>query len=505
MKHKRVHINLLFLILLTFVGCASSKQQHISLRVDNIAGEQKLHSAIEAVLADSILQHSNIGIKICRLRDNKILFEKDADKYFHPASTLKLYTSVAAMKFLGPVFRFQTRIAIDTSSAVSDTIRGNIYLIGGGDPSFTTSDLAEMIASLKQHGVKHIAGDIVCDASFLDDRRLGTGWMWDDAGSWYGAPISALTINENCIQVIANPAENSGEPARIQLSPNTNYVRIDNKSITLDSLAYYKLLADTLQVFPRFKIERNWQNLENNIRVQGAIASWFAEETKVVDVDKPALYFGTLCKEIAEEKGISIAGQIVEGVCPDSVMVLTQHYSKPLNELLIEMNKPSHNLYAELLLKTVGAQTSQHQGTSARGIAALKIVLASWDIDTTDVRIADGSGVSRYNLVTPAITLQLVKKIYNEFSMNHEIIASLPIAGIDGTLKDRMVETPASGKVRAKTGTLSGVSALAGYVKTADDDQVAFSMIMSHYLGSAKPYRNAQDQICNLLSRYGEK
>ncbi len=476
--------------------------QYLPRTFKPIIGVAALQQELNRILADPAIAPVNSGVIISNLRDGSILYEHNAYKLFHPASTMKLYTSAAALNYLGPDYTFLTRLAIDSTAVIADTLRGNIYIIGGGDPVFSLSNLAALTRQLVDLGIRYINGDIVCDAEFLDDLPVGEGWMWDDAGAWYSAPLSALSIQENCVDIIVNAAKKNGDPVQVSLYPKTQYVIINNTSTTLDSATYFALRFDSTKVFEHFRVERRWREKENIVDVSGFFGDWYAEGRTTVDIVDAPRYFGMLFRETCENIGIGIQGETVFGVTPVARKIIATHRSQPLAQLLAAMNKPSSNLCAELFLKTVGAVSSGEQGTAKKGLYYLKNLLNNWGIDTTQINLADGSGVSRYTLVNAASTHQLLQQLYKQFQWRHEFIASLPVAGVDGTLKSRMRHSAAEGVVHAKTGTLSGVSALAGYTTSADGDELVFSITMSHFVGKAKVYRDAQDRICDAISRF---
>ncbi|KAA3663106.1 MAG: D-alanyl-D-alanine carboxypeptidase/D-alanyl-D-alanine-endopeptidase [Calditrichaeota bacterium] len=506
----RLFLPLLFGTVLFVQACSTSStlvKDQVKSRpssVQPIVGLPALQAEIKSILAHDAVADAFVGMKISRLRDGKVLYSQNENKLFHPASNMKLYTSAAALHYLGLDYKMVTRVAIDSGAVLADTLRSNLYLIGGGDPMFSIGDLDEILLSLANKGVKYIAGDIICDASFLDDMHVGDGWMWDDAGWWYTAPLSALSIQENCVEVLVSATDKLGEPAKVALVPATKYLQINNTSVTVDSATYFSELLDTTKVFDRFNVERHWQEEENVVDVSGYFGDWFAEDKTTVDVVDAPLYFGTLFKEGCHQRGIGVEGEVKHGSAGNSVQVFIAHDSKPLPQLLADMNKPSSNLCAELFLKIVGAVTTGKQGTAKAGIHALQQVLESWQIDTTKIRIADGSGMSRYTLISASSTHDLLRAMHENYSWRYEFIASLPIAGVDGSLKNRMRGSAAQAVVHAKTGTLSGVSSLAGYTTNQDGDELVFAIHMAHFVGSSKPFRLAQDKICDAITRYRE-
>lgn len=498
----------LFAIFL-LAGCVSSSKvsrtEHAKPASANdihpIFGKQALATALDTILQDSVLNATTTGLKVVRISDGKVLFQQNSNKLFHPASNMKLFTAAAALLHLGPEYRFQTTVATDSATALSDTLFGNIYLIGTGDPSFETGDLAEMVEILRSKGIRYIAGNIVCDDSRIDDVRYGEGWMWDDQPSTNASPIGALTINGNNIEFFVQPGD-SGTPARIRFMPQTRYVQIVNESVSIDSVEYQTMLSDTMRVFERFSVLRRWREHNNIFDVKGYIVNGAWERRISMNIVEPSLYFGTLFKEACERSGIKSGGRIVLDFAPENNTPLAIHESDPVTTLVANMNKPSDNLYAELLLKAVGAYVKGKPGTSDKGKEVIQEMLSGFGIDMTKIRISDGSGVSRYGLLSPDVIVALLINMYNNFSVRNEFIASLPIAGVDGTLENRMQGMAAKRIVHAKTGSLGGVSTLSGYTTSQDGEVLAFSIMMSHFVGSARPFRDLQDRICDVLTRY---
>lgn len=502
---KKLTAALFIVVSVSIIACSSTKPDLVTKvqHPGTIHGLAALQQAIQSEISSKLFETTSVGVIVERLSDHQILFEKDSNRLFHPASTMKLLTSAIALKELGLGFKFKTRLAIDSTTTLADTTFGNIYVIGGGDPSFTSADLNEFVDALRFAGVKHIEGNIVCDPNIFDDLPVGNGWMWDDSGWWYSAPISGLSINENCAEISARPGK-IGEPAVVNLVPETDYLQIINKSMTIDSITFQKIHADTTQKFERFNVERRWRERENIVDVTGMIGSWYSEDLTTVDIVNPPKYVGSLLKEACELNGISVTGEVVVDSVAANAQIVYTHSSDPLNELLPKMNKPSSNLFAESLMKTVGAKY-QSPGTAERGIHALNQLLATWGEDTNAVRVADGCGISRYTLIKPSTLLRILVNLYADFSVRNEFIASLPIAGVDGTLSRRMRGEISEKIVHAKTGTLSGVTTLAGFTTDRDGNELAFAIMMSHFVGSSSRYRAVQDQICNIITSFSEQ
>ena len=485
-------IILLFLLL----GCGSQGR----LRQPEAASDPlvALQAEIDQILADSVLLRTRTGLKVVSLQSGETLYARDSRYLYNPASNMKLLTTAAALKRLGPDFRYQTTLWADSAAVQDSIISGDIYLKGSGDPDLLRDGLRRLTGQLKALGIRRIAGDLRCDESYMDDLYWGSGWMWDDVSGWYWAPISALTVEDNCVTVTVTPGEAAGDPLEVSIDPPTAYMQIDNRGRTAAPTDSASLKA--------YKVERVWRPVAKNVvAVEGGLKVDAAPRRYTIDVVDAALYTGALMEELLREEGITIAGAVQRGIVPENARLLAEHRSPPLTEIVLNTNKISDNLSAELLLKTVGAAVKGAPGTAAKGISVIYQMLAELGVDSTGYRLADGSGVSRYDLITPDLVIELLKEMHRDFRVQAEYQASLPIAGLDGSLKYRMRDTAAANKLRAKTGTLSGVSALAGYTTTADGEQLAFSMVMEHFVGSSSAIRKIQDRIGAVISGFSRK
>lgn len=449
---------------------------------------------INRILQDSVLYQAHTGIMIVSLDRDDVLYEKNSHKLFHPASNMKIITTATALKKLGVDFKFKTEVLVDTPGISDGKIAGNLYLRGGGDPDLTSDDLRKMIQTLKEQGMTEIKGDIICDESYFDELFLGSGWMWDDASCWECAAISALSVNDNCVEVHLQPAPVIGEKPIVTINPVTNYVKIDNQGITVDSL-------DTLQL-QKFRIEREWIHPSNVIHIEGGIANHIPKVIQVVDVVEPALYTGTLFSELLTDADIKFSGTIKKGVTTSSAIPVITYWSKPLSLVVYNTNKESDNLSAEFILKTMGAERKNPPGMSRKGIAVINEYLQEIGLDSSRFRLADGSGVSRYNLVSPELLVTILKDMHHDSKVQAEFKSSLPIAALDGTLKNRMKDSPAAGNLRAKTGSLSDVSTLSGYATSMDGENLAFSLMMIHFNVPTSHIRKVQDKIGEAISSF---
>ncbi|MBN2366099.1 MAG: D-alanyl-D-alanine carboxypeptidase/D-alanyl-D-alanine-endopeptidase [Calditrichaeota bacterium] len=485
-------ISTLMLSLFLQMSCSQVSTSPVRQKqVDNLT---ILQNSIDKILQDSVLHRTRTGIKIVSLDRGEVLYSRDSQLLFHPASNMKLLTTATALKKLGPDYRFRNMVFADSFSITNGGISGNLYMKGFGNPDLVTDDLEKIAANLAEKGIRFIEGNLVCDDSYFDDLFWGSGWMWDDASAWYWAPITPLTVNDNCIELKIRPGKKLGDTVLVDMMPQTDYMGIVNKAVTVDS-------TDTL-LLEKFKVEREWKHPQNMIVVEGGFLYTDSLDTYLIDVVDGTLYTGTLFYEILKRKGISLAGEVVRDTVPDTAVKLIEHGSLPLSLIVYNTNKISDNLSAELILKTLGAEFKNPPGTAKKGITIINDYLHTLGIDTAAIKLADGSGVSRYNLVTADLLIELLKDMDKDFRVQAEFKTSLPIASIDGTLKNRMKNTAAADKLRAKTGTLSGVSALSGYTVTADGERIAFSMIMEHFVGSSSKIRKIQDKVGSVISGF---
>ncbi|MGH7601268.1 MAG: D-alanyl-D-alanine carboxypeptidase/D-alanyl-D-alanine endopeptidase [bacterium] len=449
----------------------------------------ELRQRLDRILADSALSHAWAGVKIVSLRTGETLYEHNAELLAHPASNQKLLTSAAALSLLGPAYVFRTSVACDSAARADSVLDGNLYLIGRGNPDLTSNDLFGLAQNLAQTGIREIRGNLICDDFYFDDVRWGNGWMWDDDPADYVPRVSALSVNKNTVIVRVTPADVAGLPARIQIDPPTDHATLINTSATIKRQSQIDSLA-----LPRLRITRNWQRHENTIVVDGVIGQDEPPQEETLNVLEPEIYCGRLFRAALQTLGVVVRGSVERGISPAKIKIFAEH-SAPLLPILVNLNKPSDNLSAELLLKTIGVEKFGRPGTAAKGIRAMRQFLGSAGVDTNAVYSADGSGASHYNLITPSNLVRLLVAMWKNFAIRSEFAATLPIAGVDGTLRGRMKGTPAEGVLHAKTGTISAVSTLSGYTTTADGDELALSMMMQHFLSGSREIRSIQDRI----------
>ena len=454
------------------------------------------------------------GIQVVDLATGKTVYELNPDRYFVPASNTKLFTTALALSRLGPDFTFQTRVLADVPPNANGRIAGALRLVGGGDPNLSAraipyrmgpitgnplaaiEELADQVAA---RGVKRIEGGITGDDTWYLWQPYAPGWGIEDPESDDGAPISALTINDNYFTLRVTPGAREGEPAALELNPPIEFHRIDNRIRTIAAGGERRIHYDRLPG-------------SFDVRLWGTIPLRDRGQDLLMAMEDPALYAATALRRALEARGIAVEGEtsaahqypnevtdarVGPGALPVGGVELGKHVSAPFLEDLRITDKVSQNLHAELALRAVG-RARRGIGSFEAGLEELKLFLQEAGIDPETYSIGDGSGLARRNLVTPAVVNKLLKYMYAS-PRREAWISLLPVAGTDGTLSARFGETPATGRLLAKTGSLSHVSALSGYLQRPDGKWLAFSILVNNYNGRTADIRGVMDRICNLL------
>jgi serine-type D-Ala-D-Ala carboxypeptidase/endopeptidase (penicillin-binding protein 4) len=446
------------------------------------------------------------GIQIVNLTKSESVFSLNADRLFVPASNAKLFTAALALERLGPDFRFQTRVLADAGPGAAGQIQGPLRLVGGGDPNLSArpvpyrvgpatgnplaaiEDLADQIVA---HGVKRVTGGIIGDDTWYVWEPYPEGWAVDDTEYDYGAPVSALTLNDNTFALAVQPAARVAELANISLTPPLEYYAIDNRVETV-AAGEAKLHVDR-QVGRR------------QLKIWGVLPLHAPAESMVLAIDDPAEYAARALRQALENRGVPVAGEISahhrfpneEGLPDEPVgFELARRDSAPLIDDLGITAKVSQNLHAELALRAV-ARARRNVGSRQAGLEEMKQYLGELGIGAEAYSFHDGSGLDRSDLVTPRAIVQLLEHMYAS-PFRDSWIGLLPIGGLDGTLSARFLDGPAAGRIHAKTGTLSHVTSLSGYIERPDGDWLAFSILVNNHNGPAE-VGSIVDRICTLI------
>ncbi len=468
-------------------GCASTgglypaKPTPPAISILSTAPDQDFKTGIDTLLADSLFPPSNIGIKIVSTKTGEVWYALNPDMLFNPASNQKLVISATALTTLGPAFPLKTLVFADTASRT-------IFIKARGDPLLSHSDidsLAGAVAPLLPQGKPWRLG---VNVSYFDDLAWGAGWAWDWEPAAYDMFISPLILNNNTVKVRVRPAGRAGIPPEVLCTPATGYVTVENTAMTV---------ADTPLTAP-LTISRKWKERSNTITVEGQMLLNGRTVTENLSVWKPELYAGAVFAERLGARGLPVVVVAIDTTEPAGSPVA--EYVHLLDTAVTFMNKVSDNLSAEALLKIVARETYNAPGSAELGAHVVRALLSRWGCDTTRTGIADGSGLSRYDLTSASTIVVLLQSMARDTANFPPFFHSLPIAGVDGTIGRRMRGTPAEGNLRAKTGTLSGVSALSGYVRTAGGEMLTFSILVQNFPGTVRPYHQVQDRIGAFLA-----
>ncbi len=461
---------------------------------------QTLQNSLDKIIAAGRFAKAQWGVKVVSMNRAETLYDHDSERLLMPASNNKLLTGAIALVRLGPDFRYQTRIMAE--GAITDGIlRGSLVIVGSGDPCmaprFYSGDpfgtFREWAAILKDKGIRVIEGDIVGDGSAFDYRGLGEGWQWDDLPYGYATPVSALQFNENQITLEITPGAKAGDPVSIRTQPLQDFMTVECR-------------VQTGVAGSQTQIQIDGKNTGESIIVRGTVPARGNRVNQTVAVRNPTRYFLEALKQTLQQEGINVSRGSVRdesGRNPVDLTLLWAHQSPPLSEILKPLFKASQNLYAESLVRTLGREFKQ-EGSFEKGREVVEESLLDMSIGKEEYYYADGSGLSRLNLAGAGLLAKVLEYIYRREYASC-FYDALPIAGVDGTLSERMKGGSAANNVRAKTGSFSSARALSGYVRTADGEMLAFSILVNGFLQPGREIERAQDSMAELLARFSRK
>ena len=470
-----------------------------ALALEGRAGTlETIQTKISQFLKRPGVRSAQWGIRILDPAEDKVLVEVNPDKTFLPASVLKMVTTSTALEKLGPDFRYRTGVYTNGKVEPDGTVTGNLILVGRGDPNLISPNggllekpaLLELAETLHRAGIRKVQGDIIGDDSYFDSDGSGEGWTSRDLKALYGGPVNALSINNNVIWVHARPTQRKHRVS-VELEPKTSYFRIQNQAVTGSRSSRLTLNARLVRT-------------TNTIVISGTLPST-KNHSKHILLEKPAEVTAALFREELLKQGIAVNGKTYAIHSGDfysdaqkSWSLLAEHQSPPLIRALEIINKQSQNLHAEMLLRTLGAEF-KGRGSNEAGLQVIKEFLVEAGIDSEKIRLNDGCGISRENLITPRFQTSLLKFLserpYFDFFLN-----TLAISGTDGTLRNRLSALEVKGSIHAKTGTLNGVTTLSGYIMTQSGRNLIFSIFANQVRAESRTKKTI-DEICSLLAK----
>ncbi len=451
----------------------------------NPSSDENLSDKVVRILKKNLPKNSEYSITCFSTTRKDFVLKINSSKPLIPASTNKLFTTGVALLNLGNEFTIDTEIYTDDFNLNDGVINGNIYLKGNGDPSLTTTDLLELVRKLKNLGISGITGNIIVDDTFFEETFYRNEWIEDENVSVPLPPISSLTLNDNSILIHITGSSKLNSPGQITFHEQSGYFRILNKTKT--SRRTTKLHASSTFV-----------DGKEIITVSGLIRKNRSVIVKAY-VANPPIYAGNLFMNKLRENGISFWGEIKKGHVPKLSNKLIEN-KKPLVELIKPINKNSNNFYAEHLFLIIGGEYSKGNGSPFDANQAIITFLKSLNIYETEFNMVDGSGISRRNQFSTETLVKFLYQIYLNPIIFNDFYNSLSIPQTDGTLSNRLSKLSPPERVRGKTGTLNGVTSLAGYVKSKSGDLLIFSINFNYKKGSQYKMRMVQDEIMTLIA-----
>lgn len=466
---------------------------------------RELQAQLATVFNGPVMAHGTWGVHVRSLDRGDTLFAHNAGKLMMPASNMKILTLAAAAEQFGWDHTFKT--SLETAATVQDgVLRGDLLVRGGGDPTISTRGkrdqqlFDEWAVALKAAGITSIEGRIIGDDQALDDQGLGPGWSWDYLEAGYAAPVGALQYNDNTADLRVAPASAAGEPAIVDLTPGSGLIVVNH--------------VRTIRAAPegaRASIDVQRRIDRPQIDITGMVPVGGEAITRTVAVLNPTLYFAHSLKSALIARGIAVTGDAVDGddVAPQLMAqssverrVLVTTTSAPLRDVAAVLMKVSQNQYAETFLKTLGAARGG-LGTTTAGRRAAAETFRAWGIPDDGYVMSDGSGLSRYNYVTPSVITTILGRMHQDPRHREAFAATLPIAGKDGTISTRMRRSRAEGNAIAKTGSIANVRALSGYVKTRTGETLAFSILANDFVIPSTTVNWIADLAVEILAAFG--
>ena len=479
------------LLAVLLLGAAAGPSRH----------ERALAQDLDRIFGAPVMAQGLWGVEVASLDSGRVLYARNPRTLMMPASNMKILTLAAAAETLGWDYRFRTTLEA-AAPIVDGTLQGDLFVRGNGDPTINSRDnraatlFDQWAAALRGQGITRIAGGVVADAGAFDAVPFGQGWAWDYLDADYAAPIGALEYNEDVATLTIRPGAKPGDAAALELAPGAGLTLLHH--------------VDTGEAGSRTAISLDRRVDGAALDVRGSIAVDGAPVTRAVAVVNPAHYFAHSLLLALTARGIAVDGLPADlaerspELHPEPRRVLVESLSPPLRDIATVMMKVSQNLYAETLLKTMGA-VKTGTGSTEAGRHAVADVLSSWGIAPGGYVQVDGSGLSRYDYVSADMIVTLLEHLYRDPKHKEAFVATLPIAGRDGTIASRFKHTRAEANATAKTGSISNVRSLSGYVRTRDGETLAFSILANSIAIPAATANYIADVAVERLADYSAR
>lgn len=450
--------------------------------------EQSLTNDINQLLK-TMGRNAHTGIFVQSMKTKRIIYTKNADALFTPASVMKVLTTTAALLYLKPNYCFKTELFSD-GKIQNKQLKGNLFLKLNGDPSFNSKNLTQLLKQIKKHKINHINGNIYIDTTAYNNVPYPPGWLWDDLSYNYAAPLNTLIMNENKFTLSFLPSSIPGRRPTLTNKLPSNTIWINNQLTTTTSYNIHCPLAI-------------YSDQHNHYLLKGCLLQQYGDQHRSLAIRNPLRVFRAQIKSTLDKLHITLGGKIYIKKMRSDATLLAIHQSKPLKQLIIHLLKTSDNLYADTLVKKIGEHYYKRTGSWQNGLRAMKkVIQQTIHINTKNIRINDGAGLSRYNLLSPSALGQLLYYIDHHKALRNIIRHALPIAGRDGTLKNRMHRLAKNNRLLAKTGTMTSASTLAGFIDSKHHGRLSFTIMINGYVGSKKPFQQLENKIGERLSEF---
>ncbi|MES2638251.1 MAG: D-alanyl-D-alanine carboxypeptidase/D-alanyl-D-alanine-endopeptidase [Myxococcota bacterium] len=449
-----------------------------------------LESALEPLSQDPIFTDAAVSVQVVNVRTGEEVFAWGDDKPLVPASTMKLLTTAAALRTLGPNYHFPTWIMKGGELGADGVLAGDLFVKGQGDPTMVVERMWRLAQDLKVRGLKEVKGDIVFDDGYFVGTTLIPGWDKEEdveSGPTYFATLGALSVNFNVATILVRPGAGSGQAAVAEFDFPTPAIVLENKIVTGS------------------KNSRKWVKIERALDEETQKITTFTLTGSVPAGSEPDLYYRTLAdplgnymgamQAVFKQQGIKVKGRFRAGVAAKDATLLHRVDSVSLAEIVATTSKHSNNFMAEQMLRSMGAERYGLPGTTENGLRVVADYLGSLGVPADQYRLVNGSGLSRDVMLRPSAVNAVLLDMYRSPDVGPEYVTSLSVGGRDGTLWSRYREEGMAGRVRGKTGTLSGVHCLAGYVHAADDEVYAFTFLVNEIDGALSRARKAHDRL----------
>ncbi|MFQ5747596.1 MAG: D-alanyl-D-alanine carboxypeptidase/D-alanyl-D-alanine-endopeptidase [Gemmatimonadota bacterium] len=449
---------------------------------------EALGARLDRILADPALRRAHVGLAVQVLETGEMLYDRNGEKRFVPASNAKLVTAAAGLALLGSGHRWRTRL-VAAGRLSGDRLRGDLWVVGGGDPRLTREEIASWPERLRRVGIRRIDGDLVGDDRIFAPPVWSRGWMWDDLYGGWSTGVSGLQVSPAGVRAKLAPALELGEPASLRIEgPARPPLRLDVRTGAPGSEARLAFVPSPEG---------------GAVRLTGWIPAGPDSVSLFLSPGHPTLHLLSVLRAELEAAGIDVRGRVRragEAETPGTEAWSVEIVSDSLGALLPDLLKPSDNQMAESILRTVGLEAGEG-ADPAGGVEAIRRLLAGWAIEPGSIELTDGSGLSRYDEVTPNALNRILRAMWRrpDFALFEY---ALPLAGGDGTLEGRMLGTHAYGNARAKTGSLSGVRALSGYVRDGGGRTLAFSLLVNGYEVPGPVAAALEDLVVEQLALY---